>query len=77
MAKQMKTPELDKLAKVYEQSQAAGAFLDWMLSRGYVQHTRTRFRMEEVLADYFCIDLGKVENERRQILESLRVESKK
>lgn len=28
----MKTPELDKMAKVREQSQGAGAFLDWLSS---------------------------------------------
>ena len=73
----VKTPELDKMAKVREQSQAAGSFLDWMLGRGYVQHTKKRFRMEEVLAEYFDIDLSKVETERRKLLESLRTESTK
>lgn len=72
MRQRMKTPELDKMAKIREQSEAAGSFLDWMLSRGYVQHTRKRFRMEEVLADCFDIDLNKVEAERRKILESLQ-----
>jgi len=39
----LETPELDKMAKIREQSHAAGAFLDWMINRGYIQRTKKRY----------------------------------
>ena len=35
------------------------------------------FKTEKLLAEFFGIDMNKVENERRQILKSLRIQAKK
>ncbi len=94
----MKTPELDKMVKVREQSQAVGEFLDWLLYEKNVtlcemhQHSKGcensdgevecelredeyipfSFQIQELLAEYFDIDLEKVDKERRKILVGLQ-----
>ncbi|RKY28525.1 MAG: hypothetical protein DRP83_00560 [Planctomycetota bacterium] len=70
-------PECDKLSNVKDESQIIGEFLDWCNSQGV--HLATYYEerglvadrrsIEQVLADYFDIDLDKVEEERRHILE--------
>ena len=71
----IKTPELEKMGKVREHSQEAGAFLDWLFNNGYVRRT-AKFRggMEEMLAKFYNINLNKVEDERRALLEEIRAE---
>lgn len=78
----METPECDKLSAITERSQVIGEFLDWL------QHERSvelcerdclsdklmmcSSSIEQLLAEYFEIDLEKVEQEKRAILDELR-----
>lgn len=81
----VKTTELDKMAKVHERSQAIGAFLDWLggerdyticelgeNGEGMEEYFPVRPNIEKLLAEYFDIDLEKVEKERRKLLDSLQ-----
>ena len=105
-----KYPEHEKLAKIKDQSQAIGDFLEWLRTgeadptgfdrsiflatheviteeysatgewhdlpkdKWYVGDRLVLFRynMEELLARYFGIDLKKLEEEKKQMLEELR-----
>lgn len=74
-----KTPELDKLSAVKDQSHIIGAFLDQCSHEGVClaeyegdDLMPIHRSIEETLAQYFDIDLTKVERERRAILESIR-----
>lgn len=79
---EMKTPELDKMKKVSEDSQKIGEFLDWLKGKyeiarwGDISGVDRLFPInentEQLLADYFNIDLIKCEKERREILENIR-----
>ena len=86
----MKTPECNKLLKVKNESQAIGSFLDWLkgerelvlckydgeddeLNPTYLPDYTT---IEHLLAEYFKINLNKVEQERGEILVSLRRKNK-
>lgn len=77
------TPECDKLHAVRDRSQEIGAFLDWLIEdKQYVLAKYTpqadyelvpqNVSIERLLAEYFEIDMDKVDAERRAILESLR-----
>lgn len=75
MSENGKYPECEKLASVSDQSQTIGEFLDWLGTMGYhiaddMPYMLNR-TIEEWLALYFDIDMDKVEDERRQILEEL------
>lgn len=74
------TPTLDKMQEVADESQVIGEFLEWLSSQGlflahyddgshYPQayHRAT----EELLADFFDIDLALAEREKRLILREL------
>jgi hypothetical protein len=75
---------LDRMKAVRERSQAIGGFLEWLQSRGYVlcfraegQHPGIPYlpavkSIEELLAEYFGIDLDAAERERRAVLEWVR-----
>ncbi len=81
-------PECEKMVAVTEKSHAIGEFVDWLNDekgihlRIYVEldddgTTRSRWvaqpqPMENLLAEYFGIDLKKVESERRAILEAIQ-----
>lgn len=77
-------PECERLVSVSKESQALGEFLDWLIQdKGIVLCNRTGNRIdnlwapqlqsiEAILAEYFHIDLERVEEERRQILEEIR-----
>ena len=82
-------PECEKLSAVAEKSNIIGEFLDWMIENtdyrlcayyneperyenGYLS-TSHRER-ENLLAEYFNIDIYLVEQERRALLEWLRQE---
>lgn len=74
-----KTPELDKMKAVQEKSQAIGAFLDQLSSEGIylAQYEGDELfslnqSIEQTLANYFDIDLNKVEEERRALLDHIR-----
>jgi hypothetical protein len=82
MTEYVATPELDKMLVVKKKSQAIGEFIEYLISNemwvgewveniGYPVRKST----EQLLADYFGIDLVKAESERRAILAALRGES--
>jgi hypothetical protein len=77
-------PEHDKLHQVADKSQAIGQFLDVFLGeKGLVlaeyngDDERPRLypatvRIDLLLAEFFDIDLKKIENEKRAMLETMR-----
>lgn len=78
-------PEHEKLAVIQGKSQTIGEFLNWMPEEGYhigvyvqdpewldEQFLPTNFSINELLAKYFEIDLDKIEDEKRQMLKSIR-----
>lgn len=67
-------PEHAKLDKVREQSQWLGGFLEWGNSKGKV---KTKDSIMNLLSQYFEIDLKKLEEEKMQMLESIREANKK
>lgn len=78
----IKTPECERMAAVREKSQAIGEFLEWLreekgwtIAEEYGNSDRllpVRYSTEALLAEFFGIDLNKVERERRAILEGCR-----
>jgi hypothetical protein len=81
-------PECDKLASVADKSQVIGEFIDWLL--GEKQYILAKWGTGEVedmllprnpsvqglLAEFFGIDLKKVEVERRALLDAIRERGK-
>lgn len=78
-----KTPELDKMKKVQDESQSLGAFLDWLQNERKIILCEYNNKdehypfpiyksIEQILAEYFKIDLKKCENERRAILAHIQ-----
>lgn len=76
------TPELDKMALISDESQIIGEFMDAVLEKGMVlcewqwvgQNEKLvpiTKSIEQVLADYYNIDLKQAEKERRALLASL------
>lgn len=75
-------PELAKMSRVREASQAIGEFIEtsglvlseWVEVEGYRDpHLMPiSLSIEQVLAKYFDIDLNKVEKERRAILRDIQ-----
>lgn len=78
-------PEHDKLMAVNDDSQAVGEFLDWLGTKGLflAEHKLFEGHSEEtlvvtdrntnaLLAEYFGIDLEKIETEKRQMLYALQ-----
>jgi hypothetical protein len=75
-------PEVEKMSEVTGDSQTIGAFLDWLRNErglaiceadedtGYYYPYRAT--IEELLAEYFNIDLDRAEQEKRAILRRLR-----
>lgn len=82
MTEKIKTPELDKMLKVKNVSQAIGMFIDWLQQEKQIVFAiyddgndmleQVRTNTEKFLAEYFGIDLEKAEKERRAILKSLQ-----
>jgi hypothetical protein len=80
------TPELDKQRKVIESGEVdtLGNFYDWLQGEGYhiAEYVDVGYRddrlaivplsPERLFANYFDIDLNKIETERRAILEKIR-----
>lgn len=74
-------PEAAKMLEVKDQSQVIGLFIE---TSGYVlcklpspnseHYIPTHKSIEQILADYFAIDLDKVEKERQQMLATIRSE---
>jgi len=75
-----KYPECEKLAAVHEKSQTIGAFLEWLETKDISlmlwcpgdNFRRPHMSIEKMLAEFFEIDLNKVEEERRAMLEDMR-----
>lgn len=73
------TPECDKLLKVKDRSQEIGDFLEWLAGQEvelctYVDkdgYHPVRESTEQLLAEYFGIDLAKIEQEKRAIMKTL------
>lgn len=73
-------PECEKLAKVSEKSQELGVFLEWLMGEYHLcnydhrieQYWPTHNTVENILAEYFHIDMEEVNRERAQMLEELR-----
>ena len=83
------TPELNKMAAVQRSTKTINGFLDWLQEEGIQlcttkgldgqEHDYPREdgrSREKLLADYLGIDLKKVEEERRALLDSLRTATK-
>lgn len=76
-------PECAKMAAVQDKSQAIGAFLDWLSEKGIVlasyyeeaELSPYRTNIEQLLAEYFEIDLDKVDKEKQAMIEELRREN--
>jgi hypothetical protein len=79
----MEYPEHEKLHKIKDQSQAIGEFLDWLQSSRHVilaeypkqyKHTLVPIHMstENILAEYFGINLNVLETEKRIMLDELK-----
>lgn len=79
-------PECDKMLAISDNSHVIGEFLEWLLSECglcLAEHDGVSGRLvpvftriEDLLAEYFEIDLKKVEQERRALLESLQADQK-
>ena len=75
-------PEHDKLAKIRDKSQAIGEFLEWLQEKGihlgrYVDDYSTHMdtldsQTNDLLAEYFEIDLNVLEDEKRAMLDAQR-----
>ena len=78
----MNCPECEKMAAVQKESRELSNFVDWLREQGYEiceenesenrPYDRLRKSNEQLFADYFGIDLKKVEEERRALLEEIR-----
>ena len=80
----MEYPECEKMRKVKDQSQVIGEFLDWLHGEKNILFAEQRgeppfdrilpvlFNTEELLAEFFNIDLKKVEQEKRAMLDEIR-----
>lgn len=81
----MDTPELDKMKSVQAESQAIGKFLEWLEEKGMFigRYENDNYinaiseSNEQLLADYFEIDLKLVEKERVALLKEFRDKERK
>lgn len=70
--------ELERIAKVKRESQLIGEFLEWLRSKYTVcEPCRHGYRpasksIEELLAEYFEIDLEQAERERQELFRQIR-----
>jgi len=75
-------PQHEKMEKITHKSQAIGEFLEWLKGRYEIAEWDTggqrdqlqivRKRTEELLAEYFEIDLDLVEREKLEMLDKIR-----
>jgi len=87
--KKTDTTELDKMREVSEDSQRISEFLEWLAEQeivlaewtgyecgecgeGLMSISQTR---EQLLANYFSIDLIKAEKERQALLDAIRADN--
>ncbi|KKN98991.1 hypothetical protein LCGC14_0142360 [marine sediment metagenome] len=72
--------ECEKMAAVRDQSQTIGGFLEWLQDEKHLficnreneEYWPIHSRIEQWLADYFDINLNKVEEEKCKMLYDLR-----
>lgn len=81
----LKTPTLDEMVEIQEQSQLCGEFLDWFLRKYTVFDKKQKrespyanimgngdyINKEKLLAEFFNIDLDEAEREKDMLLQSL------
>ena len=88
-----KYPEHVKLRSISGQSQAIGAFLDWLLNahepelflcirekhhgRGSMTYGHAVYSIEKLLAEYFEIDSQKISDEKDAMVRALQQEAEK
>ncbi len=86
----MEYPEHEKLTVIKEKSQLLGEFLEWARSSNYefcnrvvidkgsawekVEYQPNRAPIEKILADFYEIDLTKLEFEKQQMLATIKGE---
>lgn len=75
----MNYPEHEKLKAVQPDSQKLGEFLEWLQAQGWViaqwdneELGHIGYTTQQILAQYFEINLKKVEEEKRAMLEHQR-----
>ena len=79
-AKAPKTPELNRMADFRVESQAIGDFLAWLQTEKKIKFAKyygerlapVQVPVEDTLAEFFEIDLKKVEKERQALLDFIR-----
>ena len=78
---QVKTPELNKMMVIQEHSQKIGGFLEWLNGKGielgiYDESAEEIYPVtqtkEQLLAEFFEIDLAKCEKERQALLGAIQ-----
>ncbi len=76
-----KYPEHEKMEAVKDKSKAIGEFLEWLSdtkrlvicdSTPFDELYVVNFSDEELLAEFFNIDMNKIEKEKRQMLKQIR-----
>ena len=86
-------PEHEKLTGIKDKSQFLGEFLEWARCNNYefcrrvtvevstpwerVYYEPERKSIEAILAEFFDIDLKKLEIEKRQMIDEIRMVSKR
>lgn len=68
-------PEHERLAEVADKSHIIGEFLQWLDTTIWADTANVydlNDRVQEVLAEYFNIDLAKIDKEKDQMLEEFR-----
>jgi len=82
MSAAIKTPACDRMLVVKDKSQLCGEFLEWLESRYTLcipgkkypanhRYDLAHIDVEELLAEFFNIDLEEVEREKRALLKQL------
>ena len=72
--------EVERMLKIKDKSQAIGEFLDWLSEEKSIELAYwvgndlcpSHVPYEQLLAEFFDIDLNAAENERRSLLAQLR-----
>lgn len=80
MPKKTDYPECAKISANREESRKIGNFIEWLQETGRFIGKRDEddcmdeesLTIENLLAEYFGIDMAKVEEERQQMLESMQ-----
>ncbi len=88
--KKVKTPELEKLVEIRPDNEVISGFLEWLGEKEITLSDWTglcedcgnailapiSITKEQLLANYFSIDLAKCEKERRVLLDDLKADGR-